>query len=83
MRVLVTGATTWRDAERIREELRRLPAGSIVIHGDAPGADALARQVARELGLTVVRMVKNSAEQLAEKLGIPVRVITGDAPAPD
>jgi lactam utilization protein B len=64
MRVLVTGATAWRDAERIREELRRLPMGSIVIHGDAPGADALAGQVARELGLTVVRMAKNSADEL-------------------
>jgi hypothetical protein len=62
MRVLVTGATAWRDIERIREELGRLPAGSIVIHGDAPGADALAGQVARNLGLTVIRMAKNDAD---------------------
>jgi hypothetical protein len=58
MRVLVTGATTWSDVEAIRADLGRLPAGSVVIHGDAPGADALAGQVARELGLTAVRMAK-------------------------
>jgi len=62
VRVLVTGATAWADAELIRAELCRLPAGSVVIHGDAPGADALAGRVARELGLTVVRMAKNSAD---------------------
>jgi hypothetical protein len=64
MRVLVTGATTWRDAERIREELRHLPMGGIIIHGDAPGTDALAGQVACELGLIVIRMAKNSADEL-------------------
>jgi hypothetical protein len=65
MRVLVTRATTWSDGEAIRAELGRLPAGSVVIHGDAPGADALAGQVARELGLTAVRMVKNDANAQA------------------
>jgi hypothetical protein len=43
-------------------ELGRLPTGSIVIHGDAPGADTLAGQVARDLGLTVIRMAKNDAD---------------------
>jgi hypothetical protein len=53
MRVIVTGATQWTDAEAIRRELARLPPGSTVIHGDADGVDALAGQVARDLGLAV------------------------------
>jgi hypothetical protein len=59
MRVIVAGATVWTDAEALRRELARLPAGSTVVHGDAPGADALAGQVAVQLGLTVERFVKN------------------------
>src|SRR5262245_8566039 len=49
--VLVTGAREWADPEPIRRELRRLPADSIVLHGNARGVDLLAGQVAAELGL--------------------------------
>jgi hypothetical protein len=63
MRVLIIGATAWTNAEAIRQELRRLPTDSVIIHGDAPGADALAGQIGRELGLTVVRMTKNSDDR--------------------
>jgi hypothetical protein len=62
MRILVTGATTWTDAERIRQELSALPAGSILIHGDAPGVDALAGQIGHELGMKVIRMAKNAED---------------------
>jgi YspA, cpYpsA-related SLOG family len=51
MRVIVAGAVAWTDAARIKHELEKLPAGSIVIHGDAPGADALAGHIAEELEL--------------------------------
>jgi hypothetical protein len=54
LRVLVTGARTWTDPEPIRRELARLPAGSVVIHGDARGADRLAGALAAELGLEVL-----------------------------
>ena len=60
MRVIVTGSTLWTDEEALRRELRKLPAGTIVIHGDSPGVDAFAGRIAREeLGLVVEPMVKN------------------------
>jgi hypothetical protein len=59
MRVLVAGATAWADADAIRRELVKLPLGTTVIHGDSPGADALAGQIAAQLGFTVEPMAKN------------------------
>ncbi len=53
MRVLVTGSMAWSDAEAIRLELARLPADSVIIIGDAPGADALAGRIAADMGLPV------------------------------
>ena len=53
MRVLVAGSGEWTDAGPIRRELAKLPACTAIICGDFQGADALAAQVARELGLTV------------------------------
>jgi hypothetical protein len=58
MRVIVAGATAWSDAEAIRRELAKLPAETVVVHGDAPGADALAGQAAAQLGLTIEPMAK-------------------------
>jgi hypothetical protein len=62
MRVLVAGAVAWSDVVAIRRELAKLPAGSTVIHGDCAGADALAGQIAAELGFAVERMVKNKQD---------------------
>jgi len=62
MRVIVAGSTTWADEEAVRRELARLPAGTVIIHGDAPGADALGGKIARELGLPVEAMSKNKAD---------------------
>lgn len=59
MVVIVAGAVAWSDAAAIERELSKLPAGSTVIHGDCPGADALAGTVAASLGHTVVPMAKN------------------------
>lgn len=52
MVVLVTGSRHWSDEERIRGLLVRLRP-SVVIHGGARGADALAGSVARALGIPV------------------------------
>lgn len=37
----------------IREELARLPGGAVVVTGGARGADTIAEQVARRMGLAV------------------------------
>lgn len=59
MIVIVAGAVAWTDVAAIERELAKLPAGSTVIHGDCPGADALAGTVAARLGLAVLPMAKN------------------------
>jgi hypothetical protein len=64
MRVIVAGAVAWANADAIRRELVKLPAGSVVIHGDCSGADALAGQIAVELGLAVEAMAKNAADRV-------------------
>jgi hypothetical protein len=62
MRVVVAGSTRWTDAEVIRRELAKLPAGATVVHGDSPGADALAGELARELGLRVEPFRKETGD---------------------
>ncbi len=62
MRVIVAGATAWTDAEAILRELSKLPPGTTVIHGDSPGADALAGQIAAQLGFAVEAMAKNKQD---------------------
>jgi hypothetical protein len=69
MRVIVAGATAWSDAEAIRRELVQLPANTVVIHGDAPGADALAGQIAGQLGLAVEPMGKNKEDYAKYRRG--------------
>ncbi|MBY0456921.1 MAG: hypothetical protein K2V38_06260 [Gemmataceae bacterium] len=39
-----------------------LPPNTTVIHGDSPGADALAGEIAAQLGFAVERMVKSQAD---------------------
>lgn len=58
MRVIVAGGTEWSDAVAIHRELAKLLPGTTIIHGDSPGADALAGQIATELGLVVEPMAK-------------------------
>lgn len=62
MRVIVAGATLWTDAAALRRELVKLPGDATVLHGDCPGVDALAGQVARELELTVEAYRKERAD---------------------
>ncbi|WP_437803632.1 SLOG family protein [Sorangium sp. So ce693] len=68
-RVIVAGAVAWTDVGAIRRELAKLPVGATVIHGDSPGADALAGRVAAELGLAVEPMAKNEADYAKYKRG--------------
>jgi hypothetical protein len=65
MRVIVTGSTTWTDAEALRREFNALPSDVIIVTGDTPGIDALAMATAREMGLTVEPMQKSRADRKA------------------
>jgi hypothetical protein len=47
------GSREWTDRERVRRDLESLPEGSVVIEGGARGADRIAREEARQLGLHV------------------------------
>lgn len=52
-RILVTGSRDWTDRDIIRKVLSWLPPGSTVVHGAARGADTIAAEEAKALGLTV------------------------------
>lgn len=57
MRVLICGSRNWHDAQPIREVLEDLAERNetlVVIHGDAPGADRLAKRLAIEQGAEVI-----------------------------
>lgn len=83
MIVIVAGAVAWSNAAAIERELSKLPAGSTVIHGDCPGADALAGSIAARLGLTVVPMAKNADDRRryrkASWKGLNVRMLARGA----
>lgn len=53
MKVLITGDRNWSCVESVVDALSRLPTPSVVIHGDAPGADTIAGFVAEALKLQV------------------------------
>jgi hypothetical protein len=55
--VIVTGDRKWDDGhDAVGRELKKLPKGTIVIHGDAAGADSDAHWWTRGLGLVEVRV---------------------------
>jgi hypothetical protein len=53
VRVIVCGSRAWQSYIPIRRELANLPPRSVVIHGAAAGADALAALAAKHLRLDV------------------------------
>lgn len=53
-RVLITGSRHYSNEEVIRRELAAFPAGTVVIHGAAPGADSIADRIAKALGFKVI-----------------------------
>lgn len=69
MRIIIAGAMSWKNRASIRQELESLPSETIVVHGDAPGADALGGVVAKELGFKVKEMTKNSSDYKKYKRG--------------
>lgn len=54
MRLLICGSRDWTDGDLILRELSSLRDVEVVIEGEAPGADTLARKAAEHLGLPVL-----------------------------
>lgn len=54
MRVIACGDREWTDRAAVRRRLEALPPGTTVIHGAARGADFIADEEARRIGLPVV-----------------------------
>lgn len=54
MRVLVCGDRNWTDKGAIELLLRSLPEGSTLIHGCCRGADMIAHEIAKEIGMEIV-----------------------------
>lgn len=53
MRILICGDRHWVDRDTIREYLMTLPKDTLIIEGEAAGADSIAREEAEKLGLLV------------------------------
>jgi hypothetical protein len=75
VRVLVCGSRDWTDGEAIRRELAKLPAGSVILHGDH-GYDAKGRPLWGLPDELAVRGADKLAGQVARKLGFQVVVFT-------
>jgi hypothetical protein len=50
---LICGDRNWTDVETIENFIRSLPPDTVIIHGNARGADKIAERKAKEHGLTV------------------------------
>ncbi len=53
MKVLVTGDRFWDDYEATLRELEGLPKDCIIVHGACRGADTIAGEIAKALGMEV------------------------------
>jgi hypothetical protein len=53
VRVVVTASRSWTNAAKVRDRLSRLPSGTTIVHGGAPGGDTIVDAEARALGFTV------------------------------
>lgn len=56
MKILVTGSRDWSDEKAIEREFKKLPQGTIIVHGACPtGADAMAEKLAKKYGFPIRR----------------------------
>jgi len=53
MKLLVTGSRVWLDTWLIEQHLAKFPKGTVLVHGDAKGADRIAGRVGQRLGFDV------------------------------
>ncbi len=59
MKVVVCGDRKWLNISIIEKRLLELPSDTIIVQGECDGADSLARNIAREIGLDVVGFYAN------------------------
>ncbi len=59
MKILCCGDRNWTNKERIKEVLIGYPKDTTIIEGEADGADKLSKEVAKELGFTVIEVPAN------------------------
>ena len=59
MKILVCGSRDWRLHDPVRERLSVHPPGTIIVHGNARGADTVADIVAGQLGFEIRRYPAN------------------------
>jgi hypothetical protein len=59
MKVVVCGDRKWLNISIIEKRLLELPSDTIIVQGECSGADILAKNVAREIGLDVVGFYAN------------------------
>lgn len=55
MKILCCGDRNWANSQRIKSVLQSLPKDTIIIEGEAKGADTISRQVAESLGMIVLK----------------------------
>ena len=55
MRVLVCGDRNWTDEKTIEDFIKTLPKDTVIIEGEASGADTITRKVAEGYGLEVLK----------------------------
>jgi len=56
VKVAIVGSRHFPEMERVKEYVRRLPAGAIVVTGGASGVDAAAGQAARDQALGLLKL---------------------------
>ena len=57
LRIAIVGSREYKHPERVREYVRALPAGTVIISGGARGVDRTAETEARKRGLEVVSLI--------------------------
>tara|TARA_B100000949_G_C14020656_1_gene341131 strand:+ start:298 stop:645 length:348 start_codon:yes stop_codon:yes gene_type:complete len=53
MKILVCGSREWTDKNKIKKELSKYSKEDVLIHGGCRGADKLAGEVGKELGMKI------------------------------
>ena len=54
MRVIICGSRYWSDRDMILDFMKTLPKDTVIIHGNANGADTIAGEIGKELNLEVI-----------------------------